>query len=327
MGKLTSFNGVATGKVGSNVFSVVSGQQIVRSYQPNVANPSTSSQVNARARLKLMSQLAADLSPVIAMPKEGMVTRRNNFISKNYDYVIANNGIAQITYENVQLAQGNKYLPAIQATRTAEVGVTVAFASAVNNINRAVFIIAKKTEDNRLSVEASQIVEDAGENMNYQTTFPIVDGEIVIFAYGMADTNASASAKYGNMQVQSASDLATLVATRSLTSSDYVFTKTRGATMDAAGNIIEPTPSGDAKVYVTTSGNGTATGAGTFAIGSQVTVTATPAANNNFKGWYINGDFTNPISTSASYTFTLRGLMDLVAVFEAAGSGGGGGLE
>ena len=66
-------------------------------------------------------------------------------------------------------------------------------------------------------------------------------------------------------------------------------------------------------------GGGTATGAGIFTIGSQVTVNATPDSDHKFVAWRLNGSDAN-LSTSAQYTFTLEGQTDLVAVF-ASNSG------
>ena len=59
---------------------------------------------------------------------------------------------------------------------------------------------------------------------------------------------------------------------------------------------------------------GTTSGAGTFAQSSLVTVTATPNAGFTFTNWTVNG---TPVSTSASYQFTLNGNIALVANFTA----------
>jgi hypothetical protein len=47
---------------------------------------------------------------------------------------------------------------------------------------------------------------------------------------------------------------------------------------------------------------GTVSGAGTFAEGSLVTVTATPNGSHSFVNWTQNA---NVVSTLASYTFTM----------------------
>ena len=57
---------------------------------------------------------------------------------------------------------------------------------------------------------------------------------------------------------------------------------------------------------------GTTTGAGLFAQGSTVTVSATPKTGYTFTNWTNNGTI---VSTSASYPFTMAGNMALVANF------------
>ena len=82
--KLNGFVGKGTGKLGSSVFAVSGGEQIVRQYNPNVSNPNTDAQVAQRAKFKLMSQLAAVLAPGLAFKKDSLVSPRNKFIKKRY---------------------------------------------------------------------------------------------------------------------------------------------------------------------------------------------------------------------------------------------------
>lgn len=70
------------------------------------------------------------------------------------------------------------------------------------------------------------------------------------------------------------------------------------------------------QITVSTSSNpptgGSTTGSGTYAIGNQVTVTASPAIGYDFVNWTQNG---NVVSTTASYVFTAAGSVNLVANF------------
>ena len=136
----------------------------------------------------------------------------------------------------------------------------------------------------------------------------------------MSDTSEKASARYGNLNVQSASDLATLVANRTISFEDYQFTQTRGTTIGHGTDGGAPTPVGQARVFVTALGNGgSVTGGGTFPLGTEVTVNATPNSGYVFSRWVYNG--TNlTASTSAQYKFTLNQQVDLVAVFEGDGN-------
>lgn len=322
--KLSGMAGTGSGKVGSMVYATVAGQQIVRQYQPVVANPSTVPQTNSRAKLKLASQLATTLKEVIAIPREGLKSSRNLFIKRNYGIFVAAGGYAQVSYENLQLTNGQSGLAAITATRDASNNVTMKLAeAAAPGISRVVFIIYKKTSEGALQLVNSAISSVAGENHDFEKVIPGAEGELVLYAYGMKDADAAATAKYGNLQVASADDLARLITNRTIKSTEISLTGTRGATMDQSGNIVEPVPAGKARVYVTASEGGTATGAGTFDLNSQVSVSATPSAGYRFDGWFKqSAGQLELVSNDASYTFTLTGMTDLVAQFEYTGGGG-----
>lgn len=317
MGKVTSLYGKTTGKIGSIVFSTSGGETIAREYNPNVSNPNTQAQINQRARLKLMSQLSASLAPVIAIPKKGLVSARNQFTKMNFEQSMAENGVAQITYENVQLTNGNLGLPAIEATRSQGSGISIYLAEDAHlAVNRVVYILYRKTSEQRLQFVTSIVVEAAGANGTFPATLPYTEGDIVLYAYGMRDTNESASAKYGNMQVSNAVDVARLTAYRNISSEDFQFTETRGATMYADQSEVTPVPEGSARVFLTAFGGGSVSGAGVYQIGTQVTITATADEGYTFVGWRDNSN-QQLVSSDAEYTFELQGQVDLVAVFNA----------
>ena len=339
MGKVTSLYGKTTGKIGSIVFSTSGGETIAREYNPHVANPNTPAQVDQRARMKLMSQLSSALSPVIAMTKEGLVSRRNKFVKKNFDNSYALNGVAQISYENVQITEGSTGLPQVTASINTAPGESpmpiVGLAEAPStSVSRVVYCAFVKSDENKLSFVASHISTNLGTSrIKFIAEFPelLVDAtgedpdfarEYVIYAYGMADTSEKATARYGNLSIQNASDIATLVANRSISFEDYQFTQTRGTTIGHGTGGETPVPAGQARVYVTALGEGgSVSGGGTFAIGSQVTVTATVNTGYEFRGWVLNGS-SQIISTSLEYTFTLQGQIDLVATYSVAGHEG-----
>lgn len=317
MGKVTSLYGKTTGKIGSIVFSTSGGENIAREYNPHVANPNTQAQVNQRARMKLMSQLSAVLDPVIAMQKDGLVSKRNKFVSRNFSSCYVSNGKAQVSYENLQLTSGNAAIPAIvyEVDEISLISTLKLSQNAEASVSRVCYIIFRKTSEGLLQLVKSQIVETAGA----EGLYPWEIGEIpadnyVFFAYGMKDLSAKATAQYGNLQVSTADDLATLIASRTLSTADYQFTQTRGATSNG-GVPVEPVPEGKVRVYVTANGPGTVSGGGLYDEGTSVTVVATPSPSCNFIGWYQNGSNLR-LSENASYTFILNGLTDLVAKFE-----------
>lgn len=321
MGKVTSLYGKTQGKIGSIVFSTSGGETIAREYNPHVANPSTKAQVNQRARLKLMSQLSASLAPVIAIPKQGLVSARNAFTKLNFENSMAQNGVAQITYENVQLTNGNLGLPTIEASRAQGSGISINLSeNASGSVSRVVYMLFRKTSEQRLQYISSVIAEGGGADGTFPATLPYAEGDIVLYAYGMRDTSERASAKYGNMQVANAVDVARLTSYRNISTEDYQFTETRGATMYADQSEITPVPEGSARVFVTALGAGSVSGAGIYEIGTNATIVATPASGSTFLGWKINGQV-EIISTNPSYTFEVEGTTDLVALFSGESVG------
>ena len=318
MARLTSLYGKTTGKIGSIVFSTTAGQTIAREYNPNVSNPSTEAQVNTRAKFKLLSQVAAALAQVIVIPKEGLKSARNRFVSINYDLASATSGVAQLSYENLQITDGKTFLPAISATRDASIGISVELSESLeSDISRVVYILYRKTSESTLQYVQDVIVDAAGANSTYPATLVYTEGDVVIFAYGISDLTANATAKYNSYEVSSAEDIARLRGYRSLKTSDYKFTETRGATMFSGENQTAVVGENQARVYVTASAGGSVTGSGVYDIGSEVTVVATPDSGKQFVGWRNNGS-NEYISTSATYTFDLQATTDLIADFEDA---------
>lgn len=315
MAIINSVFGKITGKIGNVVLSSTGGEVIAREYNPNVSNPSTTAQVDQRAKMKLMSQIAAALAPVIVIPKEGLKSSRNLFIKKNFGSVYASGGIAQVTYENLQLTNGNAGLPAINVSRNAETGISVNLEERADGaINRVVYILYKKTSESTLQYVQSVIAETAGNNGNFPATLVYTTGDIVVFAYGMKDLSGKASAKYSDYSVENGLDIAKLSMERKLSLKDFQFTQTRGTTLFADESQSVVVPDGKARVFVTALGPGTVTGAGVFDLNTQVSVSATPNEGKVFSGWRLNGA-NSYVSTEQVYGFVLQGQTDLIAVF------------
>lgn len=329
MAKGQNVNSKFTGKIGAIVYSVNSGAQIAREYNPIVKNPNTLGQINQRSRLKLASQLAAALSSVIVIPREGLVTPRNQFIKINMDFITANNGQSMISYENIQLTKGVTGLPAIHAERDGEGALVMHLESdASAACSRVVYVVFKKTNENQLQFVDSSVVTTAGDGGTFRTSIVDFDGDVIIWAYGMKDANAGASAKYGNYSVNTGEDIAQLVMSRKLAAGDYQFTKTRGTTLfDNSQETINPGENQN-MVYITASGPGSVSGTGftgnrkAVNEGDSVTVSATPNANCQFLGWKLQGQ-SSYVSTANPYTFTPTSIVDLIGVFNNPNSSSG----
>lgn len=227
--KLTGLTGTGSGKLGSSVFSVSAGTQIVRQYQPIVTNPSTSAQVDNRARLKLLSQLSAVFADVIAIPKSGMQSARNLFVQENYPATSAVNGVASANLADFAITKGGMQIPNVVAERVEDTSVSVALASKANQIvSRVVYVMFYRNAAGELQLIDSAVVETAGESGTFPYAFPYQDRDVIVYAYGIFDKNAKATAKFGNYQVTDGTQIASLIADRKISVNDYLLTKTRG---------------------------------------------------------------------------------------------------
>ena len=326
--KLYGMAGKGTGKKGSDVYAISGGEQIVRQYNPIVSNPNTDGQVSQRARFKLASQLSAALAPSIVIPKKGLLSARNQFVRRNIDYVYGNAGGATASYENLQLTDGNRGLPAIHVEQQGPDSIQIDLTSEVTaSVSRVVYNVYEKTTEDQLQLALSRVIQATSENPNAAVTIVRPTGDIVIYAYGMIDKNSCASAKYGNYQVQSGQDIAALVASRKLSAADFTFTQTRGVTLLAGDNETPVVLDTQVLVYVTPTEGGSvsATGLqGTRIIatkGQPLTITAEPKSTGgafgygyDFAGWYYNGQQL-AFSTTNPLTITPNAQLDIVAKF------------
>ena len=86
-----------------------------------------------------------------------------------------------------------------------------------------------RESDNTLRLIAERVQSDAGTAGTYPTSVPLgTTGEIFVLAYGVRDNTEAARVTFGNMEVLTASDIAKLVVSRTLTEADITLTETRG---------------------------------------------------------------------------------------------------
>lgn len=230
--KLHGITGTGSGKLGSSVFSVTAGEQVVRQYQPVVTNPSTTSQVNNRARLKLLSQLSAVMADVIAIPRAGALSPRNIFVSDNYPISSAENGAATIDLAKIALTKGGMQIPAVVAERDGDTAINVALAAKADQlVARVIYIAFYRNNVGELQLLDSAVVETAGAEGTFPYVFPYMSQDVIVYAYGIFDKNSKATAKFGNYGVETGTQVASLIADRKVSESDYIITKTQGVVL------------------------------------------------------------------------------------------------
>lgn len=316
--KLHGIGGVGTGKLGSMVYSVRNGQQIVRQYNPIVANPSTAAQVEARSKMKLMSQLAAIVAPVIAINAEGLKSKRNLFISRNYPLAGYAENTAQIDMAGVQLTKSNTAFPDFEVDRSNGTSIAVHLSEDAKNLfDRVIYCAVISQADGSLRLWDDVLVTEAGTGGLFPAVLPYTPNAIAVYGYGIRANNDDAKAAYANLKSGDAGKLAEILTSRSATLAAITISETKGCVLEVGENSKETLGSNMARLTIDTFGAGSATGAGTYTIGTEVTCVATPASGATFDGWYNAQNV--KVSSSASYSFTINDNMALTAKFNGGG--------
>lgn len=220
---------VKTGKLGGSVFAIRYGETIERQYQPVIANPSTALQVAARAKLKMLSQLAAVIAPTIAMPRVGTMSSRNMFTKVNYPLAVYANNEANINIPLVQLTKSTVALSSVSASRSND-GISV---GVVNNpgLDRVVYVIIGKGSGGKLRLIETAVVSEAGSDNSFRTTMTGATSQLFVLAYGVRDNTDAARAVFGNLISPDAEMIAKVITSRTLLETDVTLTETRGTSV------------------------------------------------------------------------------------------------
>ena len=241
--KLYGISGKGSGKLGSTVYAISGGEQIVRQYNPVVNNPQTDAQVAQRSKLKLMSQLAATMAGQIAIPSQGMKSSRNLFIKKNIGKTTYSEGVANFPYEETQLTAGTIDLGSVGVTAGANSTIVIAMDADVSTaVDRMVYNMYKKTATEQLQLIKSVVVSEAGESGTFPYTMDATEEEIIVLAYGLKDKDAAATVKFENYQVETGVDVARLVTSRASGLASVTLTATSGATYPEITPWVNPYP-------------------------------------------------------------------------------------
>lgn len=215
MAIMQGITGKLSGKMGSAVFRVRNGAQVVTQYNPIVKNPDSAGQQEARAKFKLLSQLGAIMESgfgtmvVTKRAGKSAPTQRNAFMQLNYPLVAVDMSSdvperAKIEMDKVQLTSSSRPLGTLAGT-TAGVGVanipdevkSVRFVQVVYrqvqvvNPETGSFIIKVRPEVKRVQDSPVRMTEDGRE-----ATFDAPTGETfaesTILAYGLIPTASTA---------------------------------------------------------------------------------------------------------------------------------------
>lgn len=217
---------VKTGRVGGSVFRIRGGETIESQYQPTVFNPSTQAQVQARAKFKLLSQLAEVLAPALAFRKEGNVSARNAFLKRNYDLATYSSNEASVDLAQVSLTGGLLAYGGITAVRQSGGGylnVTIPVNNTVDKVVSAVFVEAPTG----LRMVTMRVDNMAAESITYNAEVS-ASYPCVVLGYGVRLNTENARARYTDMSVDVADSALVVTAIRMALDSDVSLTETQG---------------------------------------------------------------------------------------------------
>ena len=309
--------GLATGKKGNEVYSIRAGENIVRQYQPRVSNPNTSAQVASRAKLKLMSQLATAVPPVLAIRGKGLQSSRNLFIKQNYELAKYEGDAASIKLDDIQLTKSNIAFPDFIVSREDGQHINIQLSEdASEDFDKVCYIIYIKQPDQTLRLLDSKMISEAGVDGAFHAVMKYTASAIVVYAYGIRLNSERIRARFGQMVAPSAIDVAQLLVKSSEVLGDVTLSETRGLTMNVGENLDSSDNVIRANITVAKSGDGSVAGGGRYEVGTPVTVVATPNNGATFLGWHENTKNGALVSNNASYTFTAEENRTLVAVFQ-----------
>lgn len=191
--KLNGIVGKGSGRLGSSVFTVRGGEQIVRQYTPNVANPNTDKQQGQRAKFKLLSQMGAIAADGLLFPKVGNVSQRNAFVQANMAAVTFADGRASLDLSNLSLGNGHGAVTVLRTDIAGEdrVSLTIVDEDWVG--------MAYATVD---FVEQGRVVGISGILKGREGVIPVIGArmaktQVVVAAFRYRD--GAARAKYGNI--------------------------------------------------------------------------------------------------------------------------------
>lgn len=319
MARLFGIAGKASGKIGSMVFRVREGQQVVSQYNPIVKNPKSVGQTDQRAKFKLMTQLSAIFANVIAIPSTDGKSGRNIFTKKNFPLVAISGGEANIKLERLQLTNGN-VRPVDYTVTRGQSAITVATkGNPTGMYSEVVMIIAKIAANGQISIvgSVSGTKTTASDVDTFTGTFngEVATENIVVYVYGINAKSAKARDKFENIEGDAATFVASLLSERYLGVADASLTATLGVSLTSSETSADSSNFNGAVVRVSIVGDGSVVGEGKYLPGTYCTLVATPAEGAEFIGWVVQG---RVVSTSASYTFLVADDTEVTARFTAA---------
>lgn len=232
---------IKSGKKGGIVTYQVGDTMLAREYNPHPKNPRTEKQVQQRAKIKLLSQIAAIFRPIIAIFPSSGKSSRSIFAKINYPKIAAASTTAEIDYTYVSLTDSNRPITQVAkeiAFLTTGVRKLVGLPEEpTEDIKRVFYYIYTKTDNGKL-----QLLDYYMSEIRWSSRNPLyfcwanapfeIDEEgratrdYLIYAIGMGDNSEEATNYWASLEVDNLEFLGQLIEEGLITHSDFYFTET-----------------------------------------------------------------------------------------------------
>lgn len=233
---------IHTGKKGGIITYYVGDTILAREYNPHPADPKTQKQVAQRAKIKLLSQIAALFRFIIAIFPTSEKSARSLFQALNWEWLFFDRGQAQIYLEDIDLTGTYTYITDISYHVRYVSGLPRAFIyfpdEPPDNINRVFYYLFKLLDNNRLELLDYICTENRGASPLYQYYAWRCDAieldeqahttaDYYVYAFGMIDKSIEATEKWDENTFEPVEHLAPQIKLGLVTAEDYEFTRTK----------------------------------------------------------------------------------------------------
>ena len=225
--------GIVTYRVGDTL--------LAREYNPHPANPKTERQVQQRAKIKLLSQIAAVFRPIIAIFPSSGKSARAIFSKINFPKIAVSGTTAEIDYTSVSLTDSSR--PITQVAKDIaflQSGVRMLVGlpqEPTEDIKRVFYYLFGKQDNGKLQLLDYYLSEIRWTSRNplyfcwANTPFEIDEQgkatrDYVIYAIGMGDYSEEATEYWSQLDVPNLEFLGQIIAEELITHSDFFFTET-----------------------------------------------------------------------------------------------------
>lgn len=225
--------GIITYQVGETI--------LAREYNPHPANPKTERQVQQRAKIKLLSQLAAVFRSIIAIFPSSGKSARAIFAKINFPKIAVSGTTAEIDYTSVSLTDSSRPITQVAkdiAFLPSGVRMLVGLPEEpTEDIKRVFYYLFGKQDNGKFVFLDYYLSEIRWSSRNHlffcwaNAPFEI-DGQgrstrdYVIYAIGMGDNSEEATDYWQNLDVPNLEFLGQIIAKNLISSTDFYFTDT-----------------------------------------------------------------------------------------------------